>query len=214
MSLRWDYCSQGTITCFTMWPQNSAQLIPAASNIIKLISEPRVTFGWPRVLLGQSSRSPGLVSNLLFIYVFFYTEVLFRSALKISQIALPAKLTHMEKGSFIISVVVCLHGLLISLAYGVCTNQKEKKKQKKERWQWWGERAHADKLPPALILCTLVIKSRLAVVSLHCEDELETLLKLNFLTLPPAVERAFSLWPIFKDKTMLNSMHISSKIPP
>lgn len=36
---------RGTMARFTMWPQNSAWLILAASNIIKLISEPGIRFG-------------------------------------------------------------------------------------------------------------------------------------------------------------------------
>lgn len=73
------------------------------------------------------------------------------------------------------------------LAYRVYTNPKGKKFSE---GGGGGEASHAHKLPPSLIPHRLVIKFRLAAVSLHSEDELEALLKLNFLTLPPAVERA------------------------
>lgn len=75
------------------------------------------------------------------------------------------------------------------LAYRVCPNPKEMKSVKVgvsvER-----QAMPTDSLPPAPIPRRLVIKSRLAIVSLHSEDELGALLKLNFCTLPPAVERA------------------------
>lgn len=64
------------------------------------------------------------------------------------------------------------------LAYRVCTNPKETKVKvgvSVER-----QAMPTRSLPPAPIPRRLVIKPRLAVVSLHSEDELGALLKLNF----------------------------------
>lgn len=78
------------------------------------------------------------------------------------------------------------------LAYRVCTNPKETKSVKVgvsvER-----QAMPTDSLPPAPILCRLVIKSRLAVVSLHSEDELGALLKLNFLNITPCRRKGIAL---------------------
>ena len=69
----------------------------------------------------------------------------------------------------------------MTLAYRVCTNQKEKSVKGVGSD---GRGSCVDKLPLFLIFALPWLNPDLAAASLHWEDELETLLKLNFLTSP------------------------------